>query len=89
MSKVNRPPLVESDEEFYRRYTVPEERKNWRLKTIERLGGYRWFASANVAKFEDYQAPGDAGLSLARLQERKREAVDRGWSEIFAKTERK
>ena len=42
MSKVNRPPLVESDEELYRRYTVPEERKNWRLKTIERFGGYRW-----------------------------------------------
>jgi hypothetical protein len=80
MITVDRP---ESDEEFFRKFTLPEERKDWRARTIERRCGYRWYASANVAKFEDYQQPGEAGRSLARLRERRNEDYDRAIDRIL------
>jgi hypothetical protein len=41
-----------ADEEFYRRLTLPEERKD-RLASPW-CGSFRWFASYNVVKLENY-----------------------------------
>jgi hypothetical protein len=84
--KINRPP--KRGEEFLRQYAILEERKNWRMKTIEQRGGFRWFESANVTRFEDYQAPEEASQAIARLRERRREGFDRAIDATIAESKR-
>ena len=46
----------DDNEEFYRRFTAPEERKQ-RIKPW--CGGFRWFASENVLPLEQYRTEED------------------------------
>jgi hypothetical protein len=56
-----------TDESFYRRFTLPEELKNRDSLSNEWRGSYRWFASANVVKLEDYRPAGEMARALERL----------------------
>jgi hypothetical protein len=64
-----------ANESFYRRFTLPEERKDRTSMLAEWGGGYRWFASPNVVKVEDHRPPGETGRILERLRQRKRDAA--------------
>ena len=60
-----------ANEAFYRRFTLPEERRN----RTEWCGGYRWFISLNVVKLEDHRPPGEMGRIVALLRQHKRDAA--------------
>lgn len=62
-----------ANEAFYRRFTLPEERKD-RVATPW-PGCFRWFASSNVAKLEDHRPPGEMVGIIARLCQRRRDAA--------------
>ena len=62
-------PLTHTNEAFYRRFTLPEERRN----RVEWGGGYRWFLSPNVVKLEDHRPSGELGRILERLRQHKRD----------------
>jgi len=74
---------------FYRRFTLPEERKNRAARALEWSGDYRWFASANVTKLEDYRPPGEAGRIVALLRQRKQDGAARAIARILAEAKRK
>jgi hypothetical protein len=78
-----------ADEAFYRRFTLPEEQKDWCARSLDRRGGYRWFSSPNVVKFEDFQTSEEASRSLARLRERRREAVDAAITTMLREAKRR
>ena len=68
-----------TDEAFYRRFTLPEELKNRDSLSNEWRGSYRWFASPNVAKLEDYRPAGEMVRALERLRCWKR---DEAWAAV-------
>ena len=70
-----------TNESFYRRFTLPEERKN----RVEWCGGYRWFASPNVVKLEDHRPPGEMGRILECLRQHKRDQAEAAVVSILAK----
>jgi hypothetical protein len=76
-----------ANEEFYRRFTSPEERKD-RLATPW-CGAFRWFASRNVAKLEDYRPADEMAGILARLRERRRDDVAAAIARMLSKANRK
>jgi hypothetical protein len=61
-------PVNDANEAFYRRFTLPEELKNRNSLSNEWRGSYRWFASHNVAKLEDYCPAGEMVRALERLR---------------------
>jgi hypothetical protein len=83
-----RPPIVttvnnrDSDETFYRRFTLPEERKG-RLNGWD--GGYRWFISPNVVKLEDHRPPGEMSNIFERLRQHRRDQAVAAVVNIMAK----
>jgi hypothetical protein len=60
-----------ADEASYRRFTLPEERKDRTSTSNEWRGSYRWFASPSIVKLEDYRLPGETVRALERLRCRK------------------
>jgi hypothetical protein len=62
---------MSTPDEFYRRFTTPEERKN--RAASEWGGGFRWFASSNVVKLEDHRLSGEMADVLARLRQCRRD----------------
>jgi hypothetical protein len=81
--------LNNANEAFYRRFTLPEERKNRTLPALEWCGGYRWFASPNVVKLEDHRPPGEMRRILDRLHWRKRDREKAAAANILAKAKRR
>jgi hypothetical protein len=76
-----------ANEEFYRRFTSPEERKD-RLATPW-CGAFRWFAASNIVKLEDYRPPGAMTGIIARLRQRRRDAMVAAVARMLHKTNRK
>jgi hypothetical protein len=76
-----------ANEEFYRRFTSCEERKD-RLATPW-SGAFRWFASSNVAKLEDYRPAGEMAGILSRLRERRRDDMAAAIAKVLSKANRK
>ena len=75
-----------ANEAFYHRFTLPEERKNRASTSIEWCGAYRWFASPNVVKLEDYRQSGEMGRIIVLLRQRKRDEVMAAVANILAET---
>ncbi len=82
-SKLNGPPTRNST----RRFTSCEERKD-RLATPW-SGAFRWFASSNVAKLEDYRPAGEMAGIIVRLRERRRDDVAAAIAKVLSKANRK
>jgi hypothetical protein len=78
-----------TNESFYHRFTLPEERKNRTLTSIEWGGGYRWFVSPNVVKLEDCRPPGEIGRILERLRQHKRAQAKAAVANILAKAQKR
>jgi hypothetical protein len=78
-----------TDEAFYRRFTLPEELKNRNRTATEWCGVHRWFASPNVIKLEDYREPGEMGRILERLRCRKCETAAAAVISILAEARRR
>ena len=78
-----------TNESFYHRFTLPEERKNRTLTSLEWCGGYRWFASPNVVKLEDHRPPGELGRILERLRQHKRDQAKTAVANILAEARRR
>jgi hypothetical protein len=57
------------NEEFYRRFISPEERKERRLTPWR--GDFRWFASDNVLPLEQYRTEGEWARIRARFWPRR------------------
>jgi hypothetical protein len=77
-----------TNEAFYRRLTLPEEQKDWRDRSLERRHGFRWFASPNVVKFEDFQTREEASRSLGRSRERRHATVNAAVAVMLCETRR-
>ena len=71
-----------SDETFYRRFTLPEERRG---RPNEWSGGYRWFISPNVVKLEDHRPPGEMSNIFERLRQHRRDQAVTAVVNIMAK----
>ena len=78
-----------TDEAFYRRFTLPEELKNRDSQSNEWRGSYRWFASPNVAKLEDYRPAGEMARTLERLRCRKRDETRPAVGHILEEAKRR
>jgi hypothetical protein len=78
-----------TDEAFYRRFTLPEELKDRTLTSIEWRGAYRWFASPNVVKMEDYRPPGEMRRIITLLQQHKRDEAKAAVANILAGARRR
>jgi DNA-binding GntR family transcriptional regulator len=81
--------LNNTNEAFYRRFTLPEERKNRASTSIEWRGTYRWFASPNVVKLEDYRQSGEMGRIIILLRQRKRDEARAAAAKILAESRRR
>jgi hypothetical protein len=78
-----------TDEAFYRRFTLPEELKNRSRAATEWCGVHRWFTSPNVIKLEDHREPGEMGRILERLRCRRRETAAAAIISILAEAKRR
>jgi hypothetical protein len=78
-----------TNEAFYRRFTLPEERKNRASTSIEWRGTYRWFASPNVVKLEDHRQSGEMGRVIERFRCRKRDEATATVGNILAEARRR
>jgi hypothetical protein len=78
-----------TNEAFYRHFTLPEERKNRASTSIEWCGAYRWFASPNVVKLEDYRQSGEMGRIIVRLRQRRRDEATVAVANILAEARRR
>ena len=70
-------------ETFYRRFTLPEERKS--SGGVELVRRLRWFVSPNVVKLEDHRSLGEMGHILERLRQHERDQAMVAVSNILAK----
>ena len=81
--------MNDANETFYQRFTLPEELKNRDSVSNEWRGSYRWFASPNVAKFEDHRPVGEMARTLERLRRRKRDEAQAAVGHILEEARRR
>jgi len=80
---------MSTSDEFYRRFTLPEERKNRFERSLEAFSSNRWFASTNVVKLEDHRPPGEMGQIITLLRQRRRDEHARAIDAILADARRR
>ena len=75
------------NESFYRRFTLPDERKS--RTSSGWCGGYRWFVSPNIVKLEEHRPPGEMGRILERLRQHKRDVAQAAVANILEEARRR
>jgi hypothetical protein len=83
------PSPYSDNEAFYRRFALPEELKNRDSVSNEWRGSYRWFASPNVVKLEDYRLAEEMIRALERLRCWKRDETQTAVGHILEEARRR
>ncbi len=81
---------MSTSDEFYRRFTLPEEQKShFERWSLDVFSSNRWFASINVVKLEDHRPPGEMGRIITLLRQRRRAEEARAIAAILADARRR
>jgi hypothetical protein len=68
-------------------HTSRRAKEGFNLNRIR--GTYRWFASPNVVKLEDYRQSGEMGRIIILLRQRKRDEATAAAAKILAESRRR